>query len=90
MSVDVDWGHLLVLNGYKDETIEADKILARIWWTDYEPEYSSVEQFLFHPEEAITFCEKARVVMGLSIEDYNILKRLSNLRKSRFLEVMKL
>jgi len=82
----IDWGHNLVLMGWKGETEEADEVMAKLWWEDsYSGVCSTVEQLLFRPILALEFCHEYRRRVAVWLEDSEILKRLSNLRKSGYL-----
>ena len=82
----LDFGNRLAIYGYKHETWEFDELLAKTWWEQFEPTYSTVEMMLHHPTKALYYTHLIRSMAGVpDMPDYEILRRLTNLRKNKFL-----
>lgn len=86
----LDIANRLAIYGYKDDLEDFDTILAKTWWASFEATFDSVERLLYSPKEAIRFCKNIRIETALpNLADHEILLRLSNIRKSRFLHASK-
>jgi len=79
----------LAIYGWKKETEDFFFEVARLWWRDYEPKHTTVEQFLFHPTECMEFCAIIRHRTSIRMPEDEILRCLSNLRKDKYLERVK-
>jgi len=85
----MDIANRLALIGYMGELQDFDNILARLWWSDYEIAHSTVEAMLHHCMVARQFCDEVRRQAQIWCEDSEILSRLTNIRKSGFLNASK-
>lgn len=78
-------GDKLAIYGWKRETEDFFFVIACLWWQQYEPKHSTVEQMLFEPSDCIDFCNTIRANSGIAIPDSEILRTLCNLRKQKYL-----
>lgn len=87
----LDFGNRLAIYGYKDEVEDFDNILKQVWCStgyEFSKNYNTVENFLYYPKETIIFCDIVRGRAGCDskLPNFEILKRLMNLRKKNFLK----
>lgn len=86
----LDIANRLAIYGYKKELEDFDAILADEWWRHYESRFSTVETLLHHPTQAIEFVQTIRYRVGLAdFLEEEVLLRLTNIRKSGFLNASK-
>lgn len=87
----LDIANRLAIYGYKHELEDFDNTLAYAWWTyGYADQFGTVEMLLHHPDVALEFCSSVR--RDTEVPDLlanEILLRLTNIRKSGFLDASK-
>jgi hypothetical protein len=77
-----DLNHRLTLYGYGGTLDDFDIVLAGEWFSTHVTNFGSVESMLHYPKQAIVFCDSMRNRVNLpNLEDYEILGRLTQLRK---------
>jgi hypothetical protein len=84
----LDLANRLAIYGWKQELEDFDRLLAKVWWegeAHYAHIFITVEMMLHHCTKARNFCDDVRRQANLWIEDYEILLRLTNIRKNNFL-----
>ena len=86
-----DIANRLALMGYMGELKDFDNLLADLWWKDtsYESTHHTVEMMLHHCTVARSFCDEIRRRAQIWCEDSEVLLRLTNIRKSGFLNASK-
>jgi hypothetical protein len=86
----LDIANRLAIYGYKQELEDFDAVLAALWWADYEPVHRTVEMMLHYPYCALSFCDSVRNRIELpELENSEVLLRLTNIRKSGYLNASK-
>ena len=85
-----DIGNRFSIYGQKRNTTleEFYDIMADVWWNAFyaAPKHRNVEQLLFHPVDALQYCNEIRLRTTFAIPDEEILQTLTNLRKNGFLK----
>jgi hypothetical protein len=77
-----DLDHRLTLYGYKGTVDNFDTLLTEEWFGSHVTNFGSVEGMLHYPKQALVFCDNIRIRVNLPrLEDYEILSRLTRLRK---------
>ncbi len=84
-----DFANRLALCGYQGDLADFDGILARLWWYDYEQTHTTVEMMLHHCTDARNYCDEVRRRAQIWCEDSEVLLRLTNIRKSGYLNKSK-
>lgn len=87
----LDIANRLAIYGYKKELEDFDYELAKVWWCDgFAEQFGTVEMMLHHPFAALRFCDAIQDHLKLRImPQHEILLRLTNIRKSGFLNANK-
>lgn len=83
----LDFANRLAIYGYKGGVEDFDNILAVVWFEHgYNNTYSTVERFLCFPMDSVTFCNEVKTLLKIHMRDDEILQRLMQLRKNKFLQ----
>jgi hypothetical protein len=69
----------LLLFGSPTDAVEFEEVLQELHAVLH-PSWTS-EQLLYHPREALRFCEAIRARCGQGLPDEMVLRRLTNIRK---------
>ena len=86
----LDMANRLAIYGYKKELEDFDDVLADEWWRHYEELFGTVEMLLHNPTDALKFVAAVRLRAELpDLLENEILLRLTNIRKSGFLNASK-
>jgi len=85
----MDLNNRLAIYGYRYELEEFDALLSKTWWVTYQPQFKTVERMLQHPTHAIQYCNTIRELARIWINEDEVLGRLMNLRKSKYLDATK-
>ena len=83
----LDFANRLAIYGYKHELEDFDNIIATVWNTvGFHKTFKTVERLLCDPIKSMEFCSSVKRLAKIYLDDEEILTRLLQLRKSKFLK----